>query len=224
MIVPEWQQDILAKTAKEFHLTKGHVSLAVREARNHSTRKTVLEASLAYLLLYLRCSGGPRYSATPMKLFEDRSVQLASAGWQGSSAFTEKVFRRRIRRFYTEFRRLGVCPTYFPPSAEDLLKHVDLTKLRLPHEGRGVRRKAISLIRSSSMALGGYAYQPPTLAGGALYLASRILGQKNKEYRLTMAKAASLFGISGHSVSEASDRIGWIVDLPRFTGREHNFF
>jgi len=77
MIVPEWQQDILVKTAKEFHLTKGHVSRAIREASNHATKTTRFEASLAYLLLYLRCSGGPRYSATPMKLFEDRSIQVA---------------------------------------------------------------------------------------------------------------------------------------------------
>lgn len=222
-LVPEWQHDILVKTARAFGLTKGHVSHAVRVASNHATRPTRLEASLAYLLLYLRCSGGPRYRATPMKLFEDRSIQVASVEWQGSSAFTERVFRRRIGRFYAEFRRLGVCPTYFPPNAEDLLKHTDLTRLRLPYEGRPVRRKAISLLRSSSERLVGYAYHPATLAGGALYLASRILGQKNKQYRLRMNQAASLFGTTGHSVSQASDRIGSILDLPRFTGTGHSF-
>jgi hypothetical protein len=132
LLVLEWQHDILVKVAREFGLTKGHVSRAIREASNHATRPTRLEASLAYMLLYLRCSGGPRYNATPMKMFEDRAIQVASAEWQGSSAFTERVFRRRIRRFYTEFRRLGVCPAYFPPTAKDLLEHVDLKRLRLP--------------------------------------------------------------------------------------------
>jgi len=52
-LVPEWQHDILVKTARAFGLTKGYVSRAIREASNHATKPTRLEASLAYLLLSL---------------------------------------------------------------------------------------------------------------------------------------------------------------------------
>jgi len=222
-LVPEWQHDILVKIAREFGLTKGHVSHAIRVASNHTTKTTRLEASLAYLLLYLRCSGGPRYRATPMKLFEDRSIQVASAEWQGSSAFTERVFRRRIGRFYTEFRRLGVCPAYFPPTAKDLLEHVDLTRLRLPGQER-VRKKAISLVRSSSKELIGRGHQPPTLAGGALYLASRILGEKDKKFRLTLAQAGDLFGTNKESVADASHHVASILELKKFRGSGYNWW
>jgi transcription initiation factor TFIIIB Brf1 subunit/transcription initiation factor TFIIB len=77
---------------------------------------------------------------------------------------------------------------------------------------------------SSSKELIGRGHQPPTLAGGALYLASRILGEKDKRYRLTLAQAADLFGTNKESVADASHHVASILKLDKFRGAGYKWW